>query len=53
MLYFVTHTKIGDGFKVEVKEPPQGAPPPAVVKKTQPPRVSEYDPVGKKNLYTC
>ncbi|XP_059170813.1 E3 ubiquitin-protein ligase MYCBP2-like isoform X4 [Physella acuta] len=32
----------GDGFKVEVKEPPQGAPPPALVKKTQPARVRRF-----------
>ncbi|CAG5134648.1 unnamed protein product, partial [Candidula unifasciata] len=32
----------GDGFKVEVKEPPQGAPPPTVVKKTQPPRLRKF-----------
>nr|AOV18880.1 myc binding protein 2 [Lymnaea stagnalis] len=32
----------GDGLKVEVKEPPQGAPPPTVVKKSQPPRLRKF-----------
>ncbi|XP_055893471.1 E3 ubiquitin-protein ligase MYCBP2-like isoform X4 [Biomphalaria glabrata] len=32
----------GDGYKVEVKEPPQGAPPPLILKKIQTPRLRRF-----------
>ncbi|XP_035827428.1 E3 ubiquitin-protein ligase MYCBP2 isoform X3 [Aplysia californica] len=31
-----------DGFKVEVKEPPQGAPPPVTAQKSQPPKTRKF-----------
>ncbi|GFN82137.1 myc binding protein 2 [Plakobranchus ocellatus] len=42
IIMIIDGTQSGTGLKVEVKEPPQGAPPPAVVKKTQPPKLRRF-----------